>query len=159
MNKLNLVALKSAQKTYCDKKGAKTAPLCRSIKSWLPRGAFEKKVEHPLFVGIHGPYLQPKKPHSSMQMRTSIRSTFGLDCRDWGIIMCVLEWHGSAMARYWCMRRPCQSSAFIQCSPVSNSVCIECTSNCCSNIIWLQSTAEKGGQSCHILSQCMVRVL
>ncbi len=37
--------------------------------------------KHPLFAGIHGPCLQPKTPPSFMQMRTSVRSTFGLDCR------------------------------------------------------------------------------
>ena len=36
--------------------------------------------KHPLFVGIYGPCLQPKNSFS-MQMRTSVRSAFRLDCR------------------------------------------------------------------------------
>ncbi len=48
--------------------------------------------EHPLFVGIHGPCLEPKNIlflSFSMQMRTSIRYTFGLCCqgRDFGTFL------------------------------------------------------------------------
>ena len=62
-----------------------TSPLYSKISPLFSKFMEIHLQKHPLFVGIHGPWLQPKKPCFSMQMQTSIRSTFGLDCRDRGL--------------------------------------------------------------------------